>query len=530
MAVEFWFGSGAIRRAAGLAVLCASLAQPAPAADLAIGLLAAPTSLDPHFEGSTPNINALAHLYDCLVEEAGPGDLRPGLALSWRAVDATTWEFVLRPGVRFHDGTPLAAEDIAFSLQRVRTVPNSPNPLTPFVRAISSVEVAGPDRIRVRTAAPYPFLPRDMAYVRILSRRLHEAASTSDFNVGRAAIGTGPYQLEGFTPRDRLALVRNPDWFGAAQPWDRVLLREIPANAARLAALLAGEIDLIERVGPSDLPRLRANPQIRLASVPGGEVLFLFPDSARDATPFVRDSAGQPLGRNPLRDLRVRRAISLALDRPTLAERVLQGAAVPASQLNAPGSEGRDETLPELGSDPAEARRLLAEAGYPDGFSITLHGTRGLYPNDAQLLQAIAQLLSRVGIRTEVDAMPQPVFVRRANEFEFSLYMLAYNSTTAASTLRGLLMTRDPPRGFGTVNRMRYSNPELDRLMLAALGEMDDASRARLLGLAQRAAVSDLAAIPLVATVHSWASRAGKAVFEPSPLGRTRAMAARPAS
>lgn len=526
-----------MRRLRPVSLLCATLlwlmspsagAQPRPA-ELTVGLLAAPTSLDPHFEGSTPNINALAHLYDALVEEFGPGDLRPGLALSWRALDETRWEFRLRPGVRFHDGTPLGADDIAFSLARTREVPNSPNPLTPFTRAIAAQEVtADGQAIVITTRGAYPFLPRDMAYVRILSRRLHQGAATADFNAGRAAIGTGPYRLLGFTPRDELRLARNPDWFGAAQPWERVRLREIPSSGTRLAALLAGEVDLIERVGAADLEGLRRDPRIALASTPGGEVLFLFPDSARATTPFLRGPDGAPLPENPLRDLRVRQAISLAVDRQALAERVLFGAAVPVNQLNAPGSEGRAEDLPPLAHDPAEARRLLTAAGLPEGTTLVLHGTRGLYPSDAQLLQAVAQMLTRIGLRTEVEAMPQPVFVRRANAHEFSLYLLGYNSTTAASTLRGLLMTRDPPAGFGTVNRMRYSNPALDAAMRRALSEMDDARRAAALAEAQRIAVQDLAAIPLIANLHTWASRADRARFTASPLGRTRAMAARP--
>jgi peptide/nickel transport system substrate-binding protein len=500
------------------------------AAELAIGLLAAPTSLDPHFEGSTPNINALAHLYDALVEEHGPGDLRPGLALSWRPLDALSWEFVLRDGVRFHNGSPLTAEDVAFSLARTGRLPQSPNPLTPFTRAIAGQDTAADGRsLRIRTQGPYPFLPRDLAYVPILSRRLHAEATTSDFNAGRAAIGTGPYRLLAFTPRDVLDLARHPGWHGAPQAWDRVRLREIPAAGARLAALLAGEVDLIERVGVADIPALRGDPRIALSTAPGGEVLFLFPDSTREATPFLRGPDGAALPANLLRDLRLRRAISLAIDRRALAERVLLGSAVAVNQLNAPGSEGRAEDLPPLAFDPVEARRLLAELALPPGTSLVLHGTRGLYPNDAQLLQAVAQMLTRAGLRTEVEAMPQPVFVRRANAHDFSLYLLAYNSTTAASTLRGLLMTRDPAAGFGTVNRMRYSNPALDAAMREALSELDDGRRGAALAAAQRIAVGDLAAIPLVANLHHWAARAERLRFTPSPLGRTRAMAAEPA-
>ena len=167
--------------------------QQAPA--LVIGIQQAPSSLDPHHEGSTPNINALAHLYDCLVEEEAPGVLRPGLALSWRVVGPEAWEFVLREGVRFHDGTPFVAEDVAFTVERVRGMSATPNPLTPFVRSIRAVEIVEPGRVRITTDGPNPFLPRDLAYVRMLSRRIHAAAEPRVFAEGRADIGTGPYRL-----------------------------------------------------------------------------------------------------------------------------------------------------------------------------------------------------------------------------------------------------------------------------------------------------------------------------------------------
>jgi peptide/nickel transport system substrate-binding protein len=501
--------------------------QQAPA--LVIGIQQAPSSLDPHHEGSTPNINALAHLYDCLVEEEAPGVLRPGLALSWRVVGPEAWEFVLREGVRFHDGTPFVAEDVAFTVERVRGMSATPNPLTPFVRSIRAVEIVEPGRVRITTDGPNPFLPRDLAYVRMLSRRIHAAAEPRDFAEGRAAIGTGPYRLIRSEPQRGLELARNEAWFGASQPWSRVTLREIGSPAARAAALVSGDIDVMERVAVADLGWIRGDARLALSTTASGEMLFLFPDSTRDATPFVTDKAGNTLAANPFRDLRVRRALSLAIDRAALAARVMDGAALPAEQLNAPGSEGRAADLPPLAHDPAAARRLLAEAGFPDGFGVTLHGPRGLYTNDAALLQALGQSLARVGMAARVEALPPQVFTTRANAFEFSLYMFGYNSATAASTIRGLLMTRDPPRGFGTVNRMRYSNATLDGLMQRALVELDPAARGDLLAAAQREAVGDMAVVPLLYSVHAWASRADKVRFQANPLGRTRAMFAAPA-
>ena len=510
--------------------LCLTLgAGPSPARPLAIGIQQAPSSLDPHHEGSTPNINALAHLYDCLVEEEAPGVLRPGLALSWRVAGPEAWDFELREGVRFHDGTPFVADDVAFTVERVRAMSATPNPLTPFVRSIRAIEILAPNRIRVVTDGPNPFLPRDLAYVRILSRRIHAAALPADFASGRAAIGTGPYRFARNEPQRGLEVERNEAWFGPAQPWTRVTLREIGSPAARAAALVSGEIDAMERVAVADLAWIRADARLALSTTASGEMLFLFPDSTRDDTPFVADRAGNRLDRNPWRDLRVRRALSLAIDRAGLAARVMDGAAIPAEQLNSPGSEGRAEDLPPLAHDPAAARRLLAEAGWPEGFATTLHGPRGLYTNDAALLQALGQALARVGIAARVEALPPQVFTTRANAFEFSLYLFGYNSATAASTIRGLLMTRDPPRGFGTVNRMRYANPVLDEVMRRALVELDPVRRGDLLAAAQREAVGDMAVVPLLYSVHAWATRADRVRFRANPLGRTRAMFAEPA-
>ncbi|MBL8698403.1 MAG: ABC transporter substrate-binding protein [Alphaproteobacteria bacterium] len=497
---------------------------PAFAQSLSIAVQQGPTTLDPHYEGSTPNINALAHLYDCLVEEEAPGRLMPGLATGWRAIDDTRWAFTLREGVRFHDGTPFTAEDVVFSVERIRRLAGAPNPFTPFVRSIVGIDVVDPQTIHIRTEAPNPFLPRDLAYVRIVSRKLHAEAETKDFTEGRAAIGTGPYRLLRFTPQGGLELARNDAWFGTRQSWEGVTLKEIPSSAARAAALVSGEVDVIERVAVADLAWMRKDARVALATTASGEALFLFPDSTREASPFVTDKSGQPLAANPFRDVRVRRALSLAIDRPALVERVMDGAAVPANQVNSPGSEGRAADLPPLALDLDLARRLMAEAGWAEGFGVTLHGTRGLYTNDAALLQALAQAFARIGIAAKVEALPQPVFITRANAFEFSLFMAAYNSTTAASTIRGLLMTRDPPRGFGTVNRMRYANPALDEIMKRALTTLDGTARGELLAAAQREVIRDMAVVPLLYSVHNWATRTGRARFQANALGRTRAM------
>ena len=219
----------------------------------------------------------------------------------------------------------------------------------------------------------------DMAAPFILSRRIHgQNPSTSDFTAGRLAIGTGPYRLVSFAQNERLELARNPTYWGPPEPWDRVTIRFIPQAASRAAALLAGEVDLIDYVPVQDVENLRRDPRFALFEVNSVTFVYLFPDSMRDTSPFVSDRAGNPLPRNPLADRRVREALSLAINREAIATRLYQGLATPADQFAAPIAEHRLPTTGPLPHDVARARALLAEAGYPDGFRLTIHGPERL--------------------------------------------------------------------------------------------------------------------------------------------------------
>ena len=344
-------------------VVLACLTAPLRAQDFSIGLGADVSSIDPHFHNLTPNNNVGNHIFDTLVMKDARGRLSPGLAESWRTVDDITWEFRLRKGVKFHDGSEFTAADVVFSLDRVPTVPNSPSPFTTYSKQITEKVIVDPYTIRFRTAAPYPLMANDMSTIMIVSSRAAKGASTEDFNTGKAAVGTGPFRFVRWQKGDRIELARHDAYWGGKVPWNRVTLRVLTSDPTRVASLLAGEVRAIENVPTADVPKLSRHSDLALYRVVSHRVMYLHIDSARDRSPFVTDKAGKPLDRNPLRDVRVRRAMSKAINRQALVERVMEGAARATGQLMPDGMFGYTPALKPEPYDPEGARKLLVEAG-----------------------------------------------------------------------------------------------------------------------------------------------------------------------
>jgi peptide/nickel transport system substrate-binding protein len=494
-----------------LAIPLLAIALAVPAADLSIALGGDVTSMDPHFHNLTPNNNIGAHVFDTLVAKDAAGRLKPALAESWRAVDDTTWEFRLRKGVRFHDGSIFTAADVIFSLDRVPNVPNSPSPFTTYTKQVTEKIAVDPWTLRLKSAAPYPQMPNDMSTVLIVSSKAATGATTDDFNTGKATIGTGPFKFVRWRKGDRIELARNDAHWGPKAPWERVTFRIITSDPTRVASLLAGEVRAIENVPTTDLAKLSANKDLAVFRTVSVRLMYLHLDTARDRTPFVTDKAGKPLGRNPLKDLRVRRAMSKAINRQALVERVMEGAAVATGQLMPAGFFGFAPALKPEPYDPDGARKLLAEAGYPDGFGLTLHAPNNRYVNDEQIAQAIAQMLARVGIQTRVDAMPASVYFSRGSKLEFSFLLVGWGAETmeASSPLKALLATFSKDKGMGAANRGRYSNPKLDAALEQALATVDDAKREQLLQQATEIGIGDLGIVPLYHQVNLWATRRG---------------------
>jgi peptide/nickel transport system substrate-binding protein len=511
-----------MRRSTFQAVLCAaavagqlaSAVLPAAAKDLRIALSTEPSSIDPHFHVTTPNMALSTHLFDRLVHTDEKQKLVPGLATEWKSIDPLTWEFKLRQGVVWHDGAPFTADDVVFSLTRAAEVPNSPSGFGLYLRgkAVSKVDA---HTVRITTTTPYPLMANDMATIAIVSEAHGRNATTADYNSGKAAIGTGPYKFASFVPGDKIEFVANTAYWGEKPRWDKVVLKPIRSGPARVAALLAGDADLIEDVPTVDVAKLKTDARVAVAQSPSYRVVFLQADQWRETTPFANARDGGPI-KNPFRNVKVRRAISYAINREALVSRIMEGNAQVAAQMLPEGFFGISPAAKVAPFDAEKAKKLLADAGFPGGFRITMHGPAGRYPNDTRILEAIAQMLTRVGIEATIETMPPAQFFSRAStgadgQPEFSLFLAGWGAATGenSSPLKGLLATFDKDKGLGGSNRGRYSNKALDEALEAALTTIDSDQVKAGLAKATDIALADAAIIPLLYPLNTWASRKG---------------------
>jgi peptide/nickel transport system substrate-binding protein len=517
---------------AAVSALAMAVSAPVRAQNITIAVGAQVTSLDPQYHALSPNYAVAEMLFGALAGYDADGRLQPGLAESWKPIASDTWEFKLRPGVKFHNGNDFTAEDVAFSIARPPTVPNSPSSYAIYTRAVKGVEIVDPMTIRLKTDGPYPLLPTDLAQVAMLDKQTHEGASTEDFNSGKVAIGAGPFRFVSFRSGDRLELERNEDYWGPKPAWQRVSYRIITNNGARMAAMLAGDVDMIDQVPTNDIARLRREPRVKISEKDGLRVIFLGTDQSRDGeSPYITDNDGKPLPRNPLRDLRVRQALNMAIDRAAIVQRVMEGSAIPTAQFLPPGTFGYVPGLEPAKPDVNAAKKLLAEAGYPNGFKLNLTGPNDRYLNDARITQAVGQMWSRIGVQTNVEAVPWTTFAARRTRQEFGTFLSGWGtaSAEASSPLRSLTATPNREKGWGGSNGGRYSNPAADAKLDAALAELDDAKREVLLQDATRIAMEDVGIMPIHIQKNVWAMKPNL-VHDARADELTRAQDIRPAA
>jgi peptide/nickel transport system substrate-binding protein len=411
--------------------------------------------------------------------------------------------------VKFHDGAELTADDVIFSLNRPAQLTNSPGPFTSYTKQIADKQAVDQYTVRLKTAAPYGPLPLDLNSIFIVSKKAAQSATADDFNSGKALIGTGPFRFASFKRGDRIEVVRNDQYWGDKPAWDKVTFRIMPADATRLAALLSGELDAIEAVPPADIGRLKTNPKFRLEQKTSWRTILWHLDQSRDNSPFVTDKAGKPLAKNPLKDVRVRQAISKAINRQALVTQIMEGLAVPASNIVSPGIFGHAGGVKVEAYDPEGAKKLLAEAGYPNGFTLTLHGPNNRYVNDERIVQTTAQFLSRAGIQAKVETMPLSSYFGRARAGEFSVALLGWGSLAGDFALRSLVGTPNADTGWGTWNWGRYGNAKVDQLVQTSLGTVDEKKRDGIAQEAATVALKDYAVIPLHHQIATWAVRKG---------------------
>lgn len=501
----------------GATAMFALIAGTAHAQSINAGLAAAPSSMDPHFATTGQNQQLAAILYDRLIHIDADGAFVPGLATEWEVSDdRLTWTFRLREDVTFHDGSPFTAQDVVFTFERIPEVPNSPAPFTQRLAAIESAEAVDDHTLVITTSSPAPGLITDLSTIYIVSQNVGDAES-ADFDRGTAANGTGPFRQVSFSPGERLVVERNDDYWGDIPDLEQVTIRFLENAASRVASLQAGEVDFIDAVPPNDLERLTAMDAVSVVSAPSARMVYMGLDQLEETTVQIDPEVG-----NPFQDQRVREALSLAINRDAIIDRIQFGSGAPANQFAPAGIFGHNPNIPEIPYDIERARELMEEAGFGDGWSMTIHGPTGRYVNDTDVLLAVGQMWSQLGLEVEVENVPSNVYFGRATDREFSAFMVAFGITTGESSLalRNVLGTYDPDRGWGSNNRFRYSSEAFDAALAEAFEAFEDDEREAALQEAARIAAEEVALVPLYWEGNNWAVR-GELEFTPSPDGRS---------
>lgn len=478
------------------------------------------SSLDPQLNNFAGDRSAGLFFFEMLAANYN-NKLLPALATEWKNIDPLTWEFTLRPDVKWSDGQPFTAEDVVFSLDRVGNVPGSVAPFTGYVRTIDSVTIKDPQTIEIKTNVPNPDLPLNLASVHLVSKHATENAASEDFNSGKALVGTGPYKLVSYTPGERLIAEKNPNYWGEAQPWDKVEYIYMANAASRTAALLSGGVDVIDKVSVSDLDRLNKDPKVDVFAYDGLRVFLLQPSFNPKSNKFITDNNGKPLEKNPLLDQRVREALSIAINREAIADRILQGGVTVANQWMPKGSTGYNPEIDPIPFDAKRAKELLAEAGYPEGFQITVHVPTDRYPLAPETVQAVAQFWTRIGVKTNVEVVPWAVYSSAARQNEYAMSVIAWGNGTGESSyaMVNILATVDPEKGLGASNWGHYSSENLDKSLETVTVEFDADKREKLMQDAAVVVSEEVGIIPLFHYKNIWAAKKG---LEVKPLSSDR--------
>jgi len=487
-------------------------AVPAPAKTLRFASAFDPQSMDPHALALLYQSRVVSQIYDSLVNRDREFRLEPSLAVSWRMVDARTWRFALRPNVRFHDGTPFTADDVVFSIDRTLARTSQ--------RAFQLRGVTGARRVdeltvEVLLSAPDAVLPEKMIFIGIMSRawaEKHAVALPQDFNgrqethAVRNANGTGPFMLKRYEPDARLVLAANPNWWGRATAFgggnvSEVTYTVIQSDATRMAALATGEADFVIDPPFQDVARLQQDKRLKFTSATDIGTQYLGFDQARGEL-----ESSDVKGRNPFKDLRVRKAVHQAIDVDSIVAKVLRNQATPTGSFVSARVDGY---LPELDRrlpyDPAAARALLKDAGYANGFSVTLDCVNVTFR--AAVCQAITAMLAQVGIRATFQPSPSALFFPRLTQATSSFFEFGWSPTTDAWSMLNSVVRSYDGTGAGQFNGGRYSNPKLDALVDAIRVEPDLARRRQLVGDALRLMNEDLPLLPLYRRKINWVMR-----------------------
>jgi peptide/nickel transport system substrate-binding protein len=505
------------------AIAAAALATPAEAKTFRWANDSDVNSLDPYARQEIFSLSFVSNIYEPLIRRDGNLRLEPSLAIEWGQLSPHVWRFKLRPGVRFHDGTPFTADDVVFSFARV-TGPGSN--LSRSVAGVKEARRIDEDTVDLVTEAPDPILPEEITAWDMMSKawcEKNDAERTADPAKGEEnyatahANGTGPFMLKEREVDTRTVMVRNPDWWDRpVHNLDEVVFRRIAESKPRVAQLLSGDLDMIYSVPSEDVDLDARSPEVRIIEGPELRTIFLGFDVAR--TELLESNVK---GKNPFRDIRVRRAFYQAIDEEAIKNKVMRGFARPTGLMVGSGVTGFDAALDQrlLPYDPAAAKKLLAEAGYPRGFELGMDCPNDRYINDQEICQAVVAMLARIGVKVKAKIRDRAEFFAKilAPGYKTSFFLLGWAPATldAENMLVNVLATRDG-QGRGDYNAGGYSNPKLDELIDRVALEGDEEKRLSLLHDALRLVKEDVATIPLHQQVLVWAARKNVELVQPA--------------
>ncbi len=477
--------------------------------------------MDPYTLDETVQNSFLANIYEPLVRRDKRLATEPALAVAWQQTSPTVWRFHLRPGVKWQDGTPFTADDVVFSFQRITGKTSS---MSANVSSVKEARRIDDLTVDFETKAPDPILPGEFANWAIMPKAWLEKnnaaevaiVGTSENFAHRNAMGTGPFKLALREPDRRTVLEKNPGWWDKPEHnLDRVEFTVIASAATRVAALLSGEIDMIYAVPPQDIDKIGRIPGIHIIQGPELRTIYLGMDQARDELLF-----SSVKGKNPFKDERVRRAVALAIDEPAITSRVMRGQGRPTWLMWGPGVNGyaaaQDKRPPV---DVARARALLAEAGYPDGFQVTLDCPNDRYIADEAICTAIASMLARINVKVDVFARTKVRFFGDVNypNYRTSFYLIGWTPSTydAHNVIRTILASRGRP-GIGITNDGGFSNKRVDELEPLIATELDPGKRQAMIEEVARIVQDEVGFIPLHQQRITWAARDNIELTQPA--------------
>lgn len=470
-------------------------------------------TMDPHAQNEGQTRTFAQQVQEPLVARRPDLSKVPGLAVSWRLVNPTTWEFKLRPNVKFHDGRPFSADDVVFSFKRALMPTSDMNEIISMVADVVAVD---PLTARIITKGPDPILLDEIANIFIMSRgwaEEHKVTAPQDYGGGqetyavRHANGTGPFKLELREPDVRTVMVKNPEWWGLKDNphnVDRIIYTPIKNPATRIAALLSGELDFLLDPSVQDLARIEASGAFNIQRAASPWTIFLGMNAGRKEL-----LSSSVKGKNPFADIRVRKAMNMAVDVNAITQRIMRGLGQPAGNLVPPGVHGYDPTINvHLPFDAEGAKKLLAEAGYPAGFDVRLDCPNDRYLNDEPICQAVVGMLARIGVKVTLDLKPRTLHLPKVQYKKTDFYMLGWGTdTTDAHNHLSFLALPD-----SIWNGTEYVDQHLFDLINGMASEIDPVKRDAMIKDASLRLRDAFSYIPLHHPLLAWATRKGVSV------------------